>query len=148
MQLAELLIIYRNETRRDFGYLESAMGTASCTSTNVGTVICTSLPLLSSFPCGYPPTKIPVFGVAFAALEKLHLGSNFVLRDRGLLNLERQRSEQFPAPSPTRSLWSTLSQGPRTTGPFREYDNAKSAKLQLQCHLRHRHYSPCFSQFR
>ena len=107
------------------------------------TVICTSLPLLSSFPCGYPPTKIPVFGVAFAALEKLHLGSNFVLRDRGLLNLERQRSEQFPAPSPTHSL----SQGPRT-GPFREYDNAKSAKLQLRCHLRHRHYSPCFSQFR
>ena len=82
------------------------------------TVICASLPLLSSFPCGYPPTKIPVFGVAFAALEKPHLGSNFVLRDRGLLNLERQRSEQFPAPSPTRSL----SQGPRT-GPFREYDN-------------------------
>lgn len=106
------------------------------------TVICTSLPLLSSFPCDYPPTKIPVFGVAFAALEKLHLGSNFVLRDRGLLNLERQRSEQFPTPSPTHSL----SQGP-STGPSRECDNAKSAKLQLRCHCRHYNYSPCFRKF-
>ena len=106
------------------------------------TVICTSLPLLSSFPCDYPPTKIPVFGVAFAALEKLRLGSNFVLRDRGLLNLERQRSEQFPTPSPTHSL----SQGP-STGPSRECDNAKSAKLQLRCHCRHYNYSPCFRSF-
>lgn len=86
------------------------------------------------FQLYYPLMKFTGIGVAATALEKLHLFTTFIFRGRGLLNLSEPRSEVLYTIPYSFFLFFDKPQS-------REYDNAKSAKLQSQqrpaahCHL-------------
>ena len=82
----------------------------------------------------HPLMKFTGIGVAATALEKLHLFTTFIFRGRGLLNLSEPRSEVLYTIPYSFFLFFDKPQS-------REYDNAKSAKLQSQqrpaahCHI-------------
>ena len=57
-----------------------------------------------------PLMKFTGIGVAFRALEKLHLATTFIFRGRGLLNLSKIRSDKSSTPPPTQKQQHAKSQ--------------------------------------